>query len=93
MARDRYWFWNGDKAVPTTLREADRDFSHLDAGTDEMFVVRATSLEEAEQGARDWLANRAEEATETVPDHCGLEERMSKRSGWSDSYMMLWVRL
>lgn len=86
----RYWWWTGDKACPITASEADRNFNDTDAGIDDAFVVVADCWCTAEEGARQWVANRADENEANVPDGVSLYER-ERRNG--KTYMVLWVDL
>lgn len=90
MPRGSFFYWDGEAAIRITAKIADRDYRDTDAGLDEQFVVRADSQENAAQGARDWLENRADEDTDEVPDYVGLEERLYQPT---KSYILLWVRL
>lgn len=77
-----------DNLLSIYHRTADKDFSGTDAGTEDMFIVQAASFDEALRGAREWIACRADDTRDTMPDGVHLEER-EYRSG--KSYMTLRV--
>ncbi len=88
--RRHFWLWDGRATTPISAREADRDHHDTDAGGDDEFVVWARSAAEAETGARLWMAARADDATDDMPDGvwlCEREHRVGK------SYMTLGVDL
>ncbi len=80
----------GDGCAIIYADEADRDYRDTDAGTDETFIVRASSHDEALRGARNWLAARADETSDAMPDGLHLEER-TPRNVARHSYITLRV--
>jgi hypothetical protein len=73
-----YWYSRrGDKdsAAEISTEKADKHCRETDAGIHQAFVVQARSVAQALDGARRWLANRADEDEPNVPDDLMLEER------------------
>lgn len=71
-----FWFSrSGCFARPITAREADRNYRDTDAGLDDEFVVQADKHSEALDGAKRWIAARADEDELAMPEGLHLEER------------------
>ncbi len=75
----------GDGCARIYADEADRDYRDTDAGTDETFIVRASSHDEALRGARNW-----HETIDAMPDGLHLKER-TPRNVARHSYITLRV--